>query len=81
MKIKIYTTQNCSICSKLKEFLKEKNINFEELDVSNNEKARQEMIKKSRQIGVPVIEIKKSHGVGILVGFDEVRLKQMMGIK
>ena len=80
-KIVIYTTKICPWCDKVKEFLKEHKIEFEEIDVSKNKRAAVEMIKKSGQTGVPVIEIKKAHSVGMIIGFDEERLRHVLGIK
>jgi glutaredoxin 3 len=65
-KLKIYTTPTCPWCKKTKEFLKEKKIPFTNLNVADNEKARDEMIEKSGQMGVPVLDI----GGDILVGYD-----------
>lgn len=66
MTIKIYTTSSCPWCKKAKEFFKEKNISFEEVDVTQDEKGRDEMVEKSGQMGVPVIDIDGE----ILVGFN-----------
>ena len=66
MVVKIYTTPPCPWCKKTKEFLKEKKIKYKEFDVSSDEKARNEMIEKSGQMGVPVLDIDGQ----ILVGFD-----------
>jgi glutaredoxin 3 len=64
--VKIYTTPTCPWCKKTKEFMKEKKIKFKEFDVTSDEKARNTMIEKSGQMGVPVLEIGKK----IIVGFD-----------
>lgn len=60
-----------------KDFLKEHNIEFEEIDVSENQDAANEMVKKSGQMGVPVTEIDDE----IIVGFDKERLKELLDIK
>ena len=77
MKIKIYSTPTCVYCCTLKEFLKENNIVFEDVDVSKDKKAREEMIKKSGQMGVPVIEIGKE----IIIGFDKEKICKLLNIK
>lgn len=77
MKIIIYTTPTCVYCKMAKEFFKEHNVVYEEKDVSVDEKARDEMIKKSGQLGVPVIDI---YGK-IVIGFDEEKLSELLGIK
>ncbi|MBL7100496.1 MAG: NrdH-redoxin [Nanoarchaeota archaeon] len=76
-KIKIYSTKTCTYCTMEKDFLKEHNIEFEEIDVSENQDAANEMVKKSGQMGVPVTEIDDE----IIVGFDKERLKELLDIK
>lgn len=70
MTLTIYTTPTCPWCHKTKEFLKEKKISFQEKNVAFNIKAQQEMIKKSKQRGVPVLDINGK----IIVGFDPERI-------
>ena len=64
--VKVYSTPTCPWCKKLNAYLKEKKIAYEDIDVSSNQDAAREMIKKSGQMGVPQIEI----GDKIIVGFD-----------
>ncbi len=64
--VKIYTTSTCPYCEMVKEYLNERNVKYEECDVSNDEKAQEEMIEKSHQLGVPVIDI---NGI-IILGFN-----------
>jgi len=75
--IKVFSTPTCVYCYTLKEFLKENNIEFGEIDVSEDKKAQEEMIQKSGQIGVPVIEIDGQ----IVVGFDKEKISQLLNIK
>ena len=56
-KVEVYTTPICPYCVALKEFLKENKVEFEEIDVSQDEMAAKEMIEKTGQMGVPVLEI------------------------
>lgn len=77
MKVKIYSTPECSWCNKAKDFFKERKIKFEEIDVSENQKAAEEMVNKSKQQGVPVIEVDGN----IIVGFKEEKLKKILKIK
>lgn len=74
MKVKIYTTPTCPWCKKTKAFLKANNIDYKEIDVSNDDAASKEMIKKSGQMSVPVVDIDGT----ILVGFDEEKLKKAL---
>ncbi len=75
MKITIYTTAGCVYCKMTKEFFERNNVSYEEKDVSNDT-AREEMIEKSNQLGVPVIDIDGR----IIVGFDEEELSKILKI-
>ncbi len=76
-KVRVFSTSSCPYCVTLKEFLKENNIEFEDIDVAQDAEAREEMIKKSGQMGVPVLEIDDE----IVVGFDRERISQLLDIK
>ena len=75
-KVKVYSTPTCPYCIKLKNFLKENNVDFENVDVSSNQEKAQEMINKSGQLGVPVIDIEGE----ILTGFEEDAIKKALGL-
>lgn len=64
--ITIYSTPSCVYCKMAKEFFKKSNFQFEEFNVAEDEKARAEMVQKSHQLGVPVIDVDGE----IFVGFD-----------
>jgi len=76
-KVKIYSTPTCPYCQQAKEFFKENKIEFTNIDVSEDEKAGKEMVDKSGQMGVPVIDIDGE----ILVGFEEDKLRELLKIK
>ncbi|PIV45415.1 MAG: NrdH-redoxin [Candidatus Nealsonbacteria bacterium CG_4_10_14_0_2_um_filter_35_20] len=76
-KIRVFSTPICPYCYTLKEFLKEHHLNFEDVDVSKNEKAREEMIEKSGTMEVPVVEINEE----IIVGFDKKKICELLNIK
>ena len=65
--VKVYSTNTCPWCDKAKSYLKSKGIEFEELNVQEDMVAREEMIKKSKQMGVPVLDIDGT----VIVGFDK----------
>ena len=65
--IKVYSTPTCPWCAKLKAFLKEKGVEFDEVDVAADQEAAQQMIEKSGQMGVPQMEINGK----MIVGFDQ----------
>jgi len=75
--VKIFITPACPYCFTLKEFLKEKGIEFEEIDVSKDEKSREEMIKKSGRLEAPIIEIDGQ----IVVGFDKEKIVKLLKLK
>ncbi len=74
--IKIYTTSTCPWCMKTKEFLKANNVKYEEINIGEDEKARNEMFEKSGQFGVPVTSINGT----IIVGYDKEAIKKALGI-
>lgn len=75
--VKIYTTPVCVYCKMAKAFFDENKIEYEEVNVAADVEARKEMIAKSRQIGVPVIEVNGK----IIIGFDRPRLSAALGLK
>ncbi len=75
--IKVYSTPTCPYCITLKKFLKEKGFEFADIDVSADEKELQEMIDKSGQMGVPVIDINGE----IVVGFNRDKIVELLNIK
>ena len=76
-KITVYSTPTCPFCIRAKQFLKENNIIFEDIDVSANQERAQAMIEKSGQMGVPVIDIDGK----LIVGFDKDEIKKALGLK
>lgn len=64
--IRLYSTPSCPYCRMAKDFLDEEGVAFTVVDVSGDEKAAQEMVDKSGQMGVPVIEVENV----LIVGFD-----------
>jgi len=75
-KVRLFTSPSCPFCYSLKDFLKEKGIEFEEIDVSQDEKTREEMIKKSGKMEVPAIEIDRQ----IVIGFDKKKICKLLNI-
>jgi glutaredoxin 3 len=73
-KVKVYSTTTCPWCVRAKEFLKTKKVVFEDIDVSKNPQAAQEMVQKSGQRGVPVLDIDGT----IIVGFDKDAIEEAL---
>ena len=72
----IYSTPTCAYCKATKAFFKEHDVAYTDYDVAADKDKAQEMINKSGQMGTPVIFI----GDDMVIGFDEGRLKQLLGI-
>ncbi|MFH1588838.1 MAG: glutaredoxin domain-containing protein [Candidatus Diapherotrites archaeon] len=70
MAVLVYSTNTCPYCIMAKQYLKQKGVDFEEVDVSADEGKAQEMIVKSNQQGVPVIDFNGK----IIVGFNKTEL-------
>jgi len=77
MKIRVFSTPSCPYCITLKKFLEKYDIDFEDIDVSKNEKIMDEMIEKSGQMQVPVVDINGE----FIVGFDRKKIKELLSIK
>lgn len=75
--VTIYSTPTCHFCKEAKTYFKEHNVAYTEHDVASDLEQRKIMIDKSGQLGVPVIEIDGQ----IMVGFEESRLAEALGIK
>lgn len=74
MSVKVYTTPTCPYCTMAKKYLESKNVNYESVDVSVDRNAASEMVNKSGQRGVPVIEIDGN----IVVGFDKDKIDSLL---
>jgi len=73
----IYSTPTCHYCNMTKDFFKAHNINYTEYNVAIDMDKRKEMIDKSGQMGVPVIDVDGK----VMVGFDEAELAHLTGVK
>ena len=75
--VSIYSTPTCVYCNMAKSFFKANGVKYSEFDVASDLDKRKEMIDKTGQMGVPVIDI----GGEIVVGFDEAKIRSTLGIK
>lgn len=75
-KVKIYTTPTCTYCMALKKFFEKEEVEYEEIDVSEDEEALEEMKEKTGQLGVPVVQI----GEDTVVGFDKKKVSKLLEI-
>lgn len=74
MKVKVYSTPTCPWCITAKKFLASKNIPYEDIDVSKDRDAALEMVQKSGQRGVPVLDIEGN----IIVGFNQTEIERLL---
>lgn len=74
MAVTIYTTPSCGFCVKAKSYFREQKVPFTEYDVSRDQRRAEEMVRKSGQMGVPVIEV---HGK-IIVGFNQPEVERAL---
>jgi len=75
-KITVYSTPTCPYCIMLKDFLNENKIKFTDIDVSDDHDKALEMVEKSGQMGVPVIDIDGK----IIIGFEKEAIKKALGL-
>lgn len=74
--VTVYSTPSCHFCHMAKDFFKEHNVAFEDFNVAEDNDKRQEMIKRSGQMGVPVIVINND----LIVGFNKPKIMELLGI-
>ena len=74
MTVIVYSTSTCPYCDMAKRFLKQNKIPYEDVNVGENRAAAMEMVKKSGQMGVPVLDINGT----IIVGFDIEAIKKAL---
>lgn len=76
-KVVVFSTPTCSYCNMAKSYFREKGIKFTDVDVSRDQSAARDMVRRSGQSGVPVIDI----GGKIVVGFNRPQVNALLGIK
>ncbi len=76
-RVVVYSTNSCPWCHRVKQWLEEHHVKYEEVNLNSDPSRIQEMVDKSGQMGVPVTDVNGQ----IIVGFDEGRLKGALGIK
>lgn len=75
-KVKVYMTPTCTYCTAVKRFLDDHDVDYESVNVAEDEEALEEMKDKTGQMGVPVTEI----GDDIIIGFDKSKIKKLLEI-
>ena len=73
-KVVVYSTPTCPHCVTVKKYLKDKGISYTDLDVAQDQDAREEMMEKTGRMAVPVVMVDEH----IVVGFDKTKLDQLL---
>ncbi len=76
-RVLVFTTPTCSWCTRVKAYLRENRVQFREIDVSRDQKAAANLVRKTGQMGVPVVEIDGRP----IVGFDKPRIDALLGLR
>ena len=75
--VKVYSTPTCPWCKKVKQFLDDNSVKYQDLNVAEDKAAREEMLNKCHQLAVPTICIDNSE---VIVGFNEAQLREKLGL-
>jgi len=73
----VFSTPTCGFCNAAKSYFRQRGVRFTDVDVSRDAAAARDMVRRSGQQGVPVIDI----GGKIIVGFDKPKINQLLGLK
>lgn len=76
-KVIVFTTPTCSWCRKVKTYLREQRVPFREVDVARDAAAARDLVRRTGQMGVPVVEIDGKP----IVGFDKPKIDRLLGLK
>lgn len=76
-KVIVFSTPTCSFCNQAKRYFREKNIRFTDVDVSRDQSAARDMMRRTGQMGVPVILINNKP----IIGFDKPKIMQLLNLK
>ena len=75
--VKVYSTPSCPFCKRVKQYLSDNGVEFQDIDVTADQKMVKEMVEKSGQMGVPVVDVEGD----IVVGFDRDKIASALGIE
>ncbi|PIE34459.1 MAG: NrdH-redoxin [Ilumatobacter coccineus] len=76
-RVLVFTTPTCSWCTKVKAYLREQHVPFREVDISRDPRAAKDLVRRTGQMGVPVVEINGRP----IVGFDKPKINALLGLK
>ncbi len=75
--VKVYSTPTCAYCKMVKKFLEDNSVSYQDINVAEDKAALDDIIKRSGQMGVPVIDIDGD----LVIGFNKVKLKEKLKLK
>lgn len=73
----VFSTPTCPYCNMVKSYLRQNKIRFTDVDVSRDASAARDLVRRSGQMGVPVVDI----GGRLVIGFDRPKINQFLGLK
>jgi len=76
-KVIVFSTPTCSWCTTVKKYLKKNNIRFKDIDISKDERAAKDMVRRTKQQGVPVTLVNNRP----VIGFNKLELNKLLSIK
>ncbi|MBT4191887.1 MAG: NrdH-redoxin [Candidatus Diapherotrites archaeon] len=74
MTVTVYSTTTCPFCTMVKDWLKDKGVSYDDVNVGTDKDKAKEMMDKSGQMGVPVIDIQGT----VVIGFDKPKLESAL---
>jgi len=76
-KVKVFSTPTCPYCHMAKDYLTDKKVSFEDIDVSQDQQQAQKMVERSGEMGVPQLWIDDQ----IVIGFNKPVIDHLLGLK
>ena len=73
----VFTTPTCPWCTRAKSYLRSRGVKFREVDVARDQAAARDLVRRTGQMGVPVVEIDGRP----IVGFDQAKIDSLLGLK
>lgn len=80
MKVKVYTTKSCPYCVKVKQWLEQREVVFDEVRIDRDLKSMLAMVERTAQTSVPCTIVESEKGEEIIFGFDEAKLVAATGV-
>lgn len=74
--VKVYSTDWCPECVKLKKYLDMKGVEYKTINVADKQEDREEVIRVSNQKTVPVLE----YNGEVIVGFKKVEIDKLLEV-